>query len=71
LAGYLAHDVGQEVPFVVVDAVEMFEAERIRGLVEHFAEHARYVVAAILPEEHTELDGTYETVSTASFVADS
>jgi DNA repair exonuclease SbcCD ATPase subunit len=71
LAGYLAHDVGQEIPFVVVDAVEMFDADRIRGLVEHFAEHARYVVAAILPEEQTELDGTYETVSTASFVADS
>jgi hypothetical protein len=36
LAGYLAHDVADEGPFVVIDAVEMFDAERIRGPVEHF-----------------------------------
>lgn len=71
LAGYLVHDVSREIPFIVVDAVEMFDADRIQGLMEHFGEHAEYVVAAILPEEQNELDGVYDTVSTSSFMADS
>ena len=70
LAGYLAHDVDETVPFVVVDAVEMFDADRIRGLVEHFAQHARYVVAAVLPEERAVLADDYAVVSTASLAAD-
>jgi DNA repair exonuclease SbcCD ATPase subunit len=71
LTGYLVHDVADDVPFIVVDAVEMFDAERIRGLLERFGQHADYVVAAVLPEEREELDGTYDTISTASFAAGS
>lgn len=70
LAGYIVHDVAETVPFVVVDAVEMFDADRIRGLVEQFGDHADYVVTAILPEERRELDGTYDTITTAPFAAD-
>ncbi|MFC7076921.1 archaea-specific SMC-related protein [Haloarcula halophila] len=66
LAGYLAHDVGEEIPFIVVDAVEMFDAERIRGLVEQFSDHAEYVVATVLPEEHERLNGAYDSISTAT-----
>ncbi|WP_276273256.1 archaea-specific SMC-related protein [Haloarcula litorea] len=67
LAGYLVHDVGEAVPFLVVDAVEMFDADRIDGLMDLFDEHAEYVVAAVLPEEADELEEAYETVSTRSF----
>lgn len=67
LAGYIVHDVGETVPFLVVDAVEMFDAERIDGLMDLFREHAEYVVAAVLPEEADELAEAYETVSTRSF----
>ena len=67
LAGYLVHDVGEAVPFLVVDAVEMFDAGRIDGLMELFDEHAEYVVAAVLPEEAYELAETYDTVPTQSF----
>jgi hypothetical protein len=67
LAGYLVHDVGETVPFLVVDAVEMFDADRIGGLMDLFEEHAEYVVAAVLPEEADELADAYETVSTRSF----
>lgn len=67
LAGYLVHDVGESVPFLLVDAVEMFDAERIDGLMELFGKHAEYVVAAILPEEAYELEEDYDTVSTQSF----
>ncbi|MDS0280741.1 archaea-specific SMC-related protein [Haloarcula onubensis] len=67
LAGYLVHDVGEQVPFLVVDAVEMFDADRIDGLMDLFGEHAEYVVAAVLPEEADELAEAYETVSTETF----
>jgi uncharacterized protein YhaN len=70
LAGYLAHDVDETVPFVVVDAVEMFDADRIRGLVEHFARHTEYVVATVLPEERAVLADDYTVVSTDSLAVD-
>lgn len=66
LAGYLAHDVADELPMVVVDAVEMLDAERIEGLLEYFSRYADYVVMAVLPEEAKELEDTYTTISTAS-----
>jgi DNA repair exonuclease SbcCD ATPase subunit len=64
LAGYLVHDVHERVPFVLIDAVEMFDADRIRGLVDHFVDHATYVVATVLPETETRLE--YASISTAA-----
>ncbi|NUB93486.1 AAA family ATPase [Haloterrigena sp. SYSU A121-1] len=66
-AGYLVHDVASELPFIVIDAVEMLDADRIRGLLNYFEDYTEYVVAAVLPEEARELEETYPTVSTASF----
>jgi predicted nucleic acid-binding Zn-ribbon protein len=63
LAGYLVYDVAETVPVVVVDAIEMLDAERIGGLLEFFADHARYVVAAVLPEEAERLRERFETVT--------
>ncbi|ELZ15536.1 Chromosome segregation ATPase-like protein [Haloterrigena salina JCM 13891] len=68
-AGYLVHDVASELPFIVIDAVEMLDADRIRGLLDYFEDHTEYVVAAVLPEEARELEETYPTVSTATFAA--
>jgi len=62
LAGYLVYDVAETVPVVVVDAIEMLDAERIHGLLEFFDDHARYVVAAVLPEEAERLRERFETV---------
>lgn len=66
LAGYLAHDVADELPIVVVDAVEMLDADRIEGLLDYFSQYADYVVMSVLPEEASELEDTYTTVSTSS-----
>ena len=68
LAGYLVYDVAETVPVVVVDAIEMLDAERIHGLLEFFADHARYVVAAVLPEEAERLRERFETVALAATV---
>lgn len=67
LAGYLAHDVADELPIIIVDAVEMLDAERIEGLLEYFSQYADYVIMAVLPEEAKELEDTYPTISTSSF----
>lgn len=70
LAGYLVHDVGASIPFIIVDAVEMFDADRIRGLLDHFGDHAEYVVAAVLPEDGARLSETYDRVTTTALAAE-
>ncbi|MFB6304225.1 MAG: archaea-specific SMC-related protein [Haloferacaceae archaeon] len=70
LAGYLVHDVADEVPFVVIDAVEMFDADRLRRLIERFRDPADYVVAAVLPEEGDELDAVHDTITMPPSAAD-
>jgi predicted nucleic acid-binding Zn-ribbon protein len=69
LAGYLVYDVAETVPAVVVDAIEMLDAERIGGLLDFFADHAHYVVAAVLPEEADRLRERFETVALATEAA--
>jgi hypothetical protein len=69
LAGYLVHDVGESVPVVVVDAVEMLDADRVCGLLDFFDDHAQYVVAAVLPEEAAPLRERFAAVSTGGFDA--
>ena len=66
LAGYLVYDVAETVPIVVVDAIEMLDAARIGGLLDFFADHARYVVAAVLPEEAERLRERFETVASTA-----
>ena len=56
LAGYLAHDVHEEVPFILLDSLEAIDAARLTRLVRHFAGQATYVVTALLPEDAAELD---------------
>lgn len=50
LAGYLAHDVYEDVPFMLLDSLEAMDAERIATTVNHFSQHADYLVASLLPE---------------------
>jgi uncharacterized protein YhaN len=63
LAGYLVHDVHEEVPFVLLDSLEAIDADRIAALVEHFADHADYLVVALLPEDAAALEEAHTTVT--------
>jgi len=56
LAGYLAHDVHETVPFMLLDSLEAIDAERIATLVDYFSEHADYLVGAFLPEDAAAVD---------------
>ncbi|PSP76761.1 chromosome segregation protein SMC [Halobacteriales archaeon QS_3_64_16] len=63
LAGYLAHELHESMPFVLLDSLETIDAERIAALVEHFGEYAEYVVVALLPEDAAALSGDYQRVT--------
>jgi chromosome segregation ATPase len=60
LAGYLAHDVHEKVPFILLDSVEAIDSDRIADLVAHLSEHAEYLIIALLPEDA----GALSTVDT-------
>lgn len=62
LAGYLVHEVYQDVPFMLLDSLEPIDAERIADLVEYFAEYAPYLVVALLPEDASRLENEYEMI---------
>lgn len=62
LAGYLVHDVHEEVPFILLDSLEAIDSERIARIVDHFQDQAEYLVAALLPEDAAALSEEYEYV---------
>jgi len=51
LAGYLVHDVDEELPFILIDSVEAIDASRIAELVDHFRQRPDYLVVALLEED--------------------
>jgi len=62
LPGYLIHDVHETVPFVLLDSLEAIDADRTAALVDYFADHAPYLVVALLPEDAAALDGEYDRI---------
>ena len=63
LAGYLAHEVYEEVPFILLDSLEAIDSDRIAKLVEYIEEYADYLVVALLPEDAAALDDSYQRVT--------
>lgn len=62
LAGFLVHSVYETVPMMLLDSLEPIDSERISRLVEYFAEHAEYLVVALLPEDAETLDDEFARV---------
>jgi DNA repair exonuclease SbcCD ATPase subunit len=62
LAGYLAHEVHETVPFMLLDSLEAIDSERIATLVEYLEGYSEYLVAALLPEDANALDEEYRRV---------
>ncbi|KTG26886.1 archaea-specific SMC-related protein [Haloferax profundi] len=63
LAGYLVHDVAEQLPFMLLDSLEAIDSERIAALVEYVHEHAKFVVVALLPEDAAALDEDHTRVT--------
>lgn len=51
LAGYVTHDVYEDVPFVLLDSLEAIDSARIADVIDYFSDFADYTVAALLPED--------------------
>ncbi|WP_277543020.1 archaea-specific SMC-related protein [Haloarcula laminariae] len=62
LAGYLVHDVAEQVPFMLLDSLEAIDADRIAALVEYFSDEVPYLVVALLPEDAAALPDSYDRV---------
>lgn len=63
LAGYLAHDLYESMPFVLLDSLETIDSDRIAALVDYFEEYADHVVVALLPEDAAALDDDHERIT--------
>ncbi|MFB6140791.1 MAG: archaea-specific SMC-related protein [Halosimplex sp.] len=63
LAGYLVHDVYDEVPFMLLDSVEAIDAERIAKVVDYLHGYADYLVVALLEDDAATLDESYQRVT--------
>jgi DNA repair exonuclease SbcCD ATPase subunit len=61
-AGYLAHEVYEQCPFMLLDSVEAIDANRLADLVEYVAEYSDYLVVALLAEDAAALSDDYEYV---------
>ncbi len=64
LAGYLAHEVYETVPFMLLDSLEAIDADRIARLVEYLADHSEYLVVALLEQDAAALDDDYYRIET-------
>lgn len=51
LSGFLAHDVAAEVPFMLLDSLEAVDADRLASFIDYVADHVRFLVVALLPED--------------------
>ena len=63
LAGYLAHEVYETVPFMLLDSLEAIDSERIAALIEYISEFSEYLVVALLPEDAAALSDDYRRVT--------
>lgn len=63
LAGYLAHDVHETVPFMLLDSLEAIDSERIGTLVSYLQEYTEYLIVALLPEDARALPDEYARVT--------
>ena len=63
LAGYLAHEVHETVPFMLLDSLEAIDSDRIAALVEYVEGFSERLVVALLPEDAAALPEAHPRVS--------
>lgn len=59
LAGYLAHDLHETVPFMLLDSLEAIDSERIATLVSYLEDYTEFLILALLPEDAQALSAEY------------
>lgn len=66
LAGYLVHEVHEQLPFMLLDSLEAIDAERIANLVDHVSEYSPYLVIALLEEDAQAIDENYDRIESVN-----
>jgi chromosome segregation ATPase len=63
LAGYLAHDLHETVPFMLLDSLEALDADRIDELIAYFQDYTEYLVVALLEEDANAVNSEYQRIT--------
>jgi len=63
LSAYLAHEVYEEVPFMLIDSLETIDAKRIAKLIEYLDEISEFLIVALLSEDAEILPDRYERIT--------
>ena len=63
LAGYLVHDVSEQLPCILLDSLEAIDSHRIARVVDYFRSHASYITVALLPEDAAALPDEYNYIA--------
>lgn len=63
LAGYLAHDVQEHVPCMLLDSLEAIDSARIAALIDYLAEFPNFLIVALLPEDAEALADHYHRLT--------
>jgi chromosome segregation ATPase len=63
LAGYLAHEVYDDVPIMILDSLEAIDSERSAKLINYLTEYTDYLFVALLPEDASALSDDYDRVT--------
>lgn len=63
LAGYLAHEAHETVPFMLLDSLEAIDSERIATLVSYLADYTEHLIVALLPEDARALPKEYTRIT--------
>lgn len=71
VAGYIVHDVGETVPFLLLDAIESIDADRTATLLSYLSAHADYLLATAHPEDRGVFADSVRTVEIEDVLAHS
>ena len=63
LAGYLAHEIYEEIPFLLLDSLEAIDANRIARLIDYISEYSPFLVVALLKEDEQMIDDNYQRIA--------
>lgn len=74
LAGYIVHDVAEQIPFLIIDSIEAIDSSRIVSLIDYLSstvtDDSTFITAALLPEDSGAFDDRYERIRAEALSTD-